>query len=369
MSKKSQKSPNTKLVYHAGLSTKPYQNDNYYYLFQMDKKRYEGSTGCKIKKEAEQWLRSYKTKLALQKVDIKCDMGNTFNEVFEEYIKINRNQFSDKYVKNIRAAFKLNVLPYIGEVPVATITSDLLKETLNKYIDKGNSKSGYNVIASYVRTIMNFANKQDYLIKKVPELPPLKVQKKKKNILNEDNVIPFLQAIDKQNRPKISVMVRGMLYFGLRENEARLMKWSNFDFKQGIYTPDKTKNYDCPDLPFPSEMLWHLNKLKQVNPEGNDWVILGYGGKPVYEQYARNAIALACATIGVEGITNHRLRASFITLLARNGTDPFMVKDLARHSDFKTTLIYIKGEFKPIKKASDNLWDKMLDQNKKENIS
>jgi len=245
----------------------------------------------------------------------------------------------------------------------------LLKETLNKYIDKGNSKSGYNVIASYVRTIMNFANKQDYLIKKVPELPPLKVQKKKKNILNEDNVIPFLQAIDKQNRPKISVMVRGMLYFGLRENEARLMKWSNFDFKQGIYTPDKTKNYDCPDLPFPSEMLWHLNKLKQVNPEGNDWVILGYGGKPVYEQYARNAIALACATIGVEGITNHRLRASFITLLARNGTDPFMVKDLARHSDFKTTLIYIKGEFKPIKKASDNLWDKMLDQNKKENIS
>lgn len=366
MAKKSQK---TKVSWKNGLSTTVYQGGNYYYHFMSDGKLYEGSTGCQFKKDAENWLRAYRTKLALQKVDIKKVDKRTFKEVFEEYMHIKRNEISAKYVKNITECFKLNVLPFIGDSSIAQITSDEIKEALNKYLDKGRSKSGYNVIMSYIRTIMNYADKKEYLHKKVPEMELLQVQEKKKPVLREEHIIPFLKAIDDMNRPKISVMVRAMLYFGLRENEARLMKWSNFDFKEETYTPDKTKNYQSPSLAFPSEMVWHLNKLKQVNPEGNDWVILGYGKKPVGEQYARNAIALACATIGVSTkITNHRLRASFITLNARNGTDRFLVKEMARHASFKTTEIYLENEVQDMKKASDNLWNKIL-QGKKQNIS
>lgn len=368
MAKKSQ---NTKVSYKNGLSTTTYQGGNYYYRFQCDGKLHEGSTGCQYKRDAENWLRAYRTKLALQKVDIKKVDGRTFQEVFTEYMTVNRNEFSAKYIRNINESFKLNVLPFIGESAIAQITSDDIKEALNKYLDKGRSKSGYNVILSYIRTIMNYADKKEYLHKKVPEMNLLEVQKKKKPVLREEHILPFLKAIDDMDRPKISVMVRAMLYFGLRENEARLMKWSNFEFSEMTYTPDKTKNYDAPTLSFPAEMVWHLNKLKKVNPEGNDWVILGYGMKPVGEQYARNAIALACATIGVSTkITNHRLRASFITLNARSGNDRFLVKEMARHASFKTTEIYLNNEAQDIKKATLNLWDKILDPDKKkENIS
>ena len=44
--------------------------------------------------------------------------------------------------------------------------------------------------------------------------------------------------------------------------------------------------------------------------------------------------------------------------------------EMARHASFKTTEIYLKTEAQDIKKASNSLWDKILDpEKKKENIS
>lgn len=46
------------------------------------------------------------------------------------------------------------------------------------------------------------------------------------------------------------------------------------------------------------------------------------------------------AAAGIEGLTPHTLRHTFVTRLVRGGTDPFLVADLAGRARLETTLLY-----------------------------
>lgn len=349
----------SKVSWKGGLSTTPYRGGNYYYHFMFEGEVKEGSTGCQYRKDAEQWLRSYKTQLALKKVDIKKVSSTSFKQVFEEYLVEKKNALSEKYIENISESFAKHVIPYIGQTPIASLTTQTLMEIVNKYIDQGNSKSGANTIISYIRTILNFAKLKEYLVRDVPKLTMFKIQRKKKPVIPFEKLGDFLLSVDSHNRPKISIMVRAMLYLGLREKEARLMKWSNIDWAQKTYTPDKTKNYDTTTLPLPQDLFELLrNRRAKLDLEGNtcEWIIEGRNNSPVAEQYARDILAIAGAACGLTGITNHRLRGTMATLMARKNIHPKVIQQLGRWKNMAMLEIYIEDSFDAMKQAV-SIWD------------
>lgn len=353
-----------KITYQDGLGKNP-NTGRYDYRFMIFKKVYKGTTGLTDKDQARKKLLSLKEEINLQLAGIKKKIVKvTFKTMWKEWLDEHTGIRSPKYIRNITQAINMHVLPYLGDEVVCTIDAEKIKKALKHYLDKGNAKSGYNVVRCYTMTLMSYALTKSYSLER-PDVAPIQVQKKKKAVLSFAMVPQFLREIDKQNRIKISIMVRAMLYLGLRENEARLMKWSNIDWERAMYAPDKTKNYDTTDLPIPNDLLNLLKKHKAKAPEGVDWIILGRKGNPVYEQYARLAIMIACAACGITGITNHRLRGSFATLQARNGTDPFTIKEMGRWKSMDTVLIYVEGSDEAKKQAS-TLWDELAP---KENVT
>lgn len=76
--------------------------------------------------------------------------------------------------------------------------------------------------------------------------------------------------------------------------------------------------------------------------ERGDIPVILYRDKPI--RRVKSAWRGAKARGGVKGrIRFHDTRATFCSDLARNGVDPHRIKELARHADIETTMLYVKA--------------------------
>ena len=63
-------------------------------------------------------------------------------------------------------------------------------------------------------------------------------------------------------------------------------------------------------------------------------------GNPLSSRAIADVVTNAGRAAGIPTLSAHTLRHTFVTRLVRNGTDPFMVADLAGHARVDTTLLY-----------------------------
>jgi integrase len=71
--------------------------------------------------------------------------------------------------------------------------------------------------------------------------------------------------------------------------------------------------------------------------------------------YARHAIRAANAACGIEGITSHRLRGTFATLLSEEGVPIQTIQAIMRHKDVKTTMAYLETNHDTATQAQDRI--------------
>jgi integrase len=169
------------------------------------------------------------------------------------------------------------------------------------------------------------------------------VQRKHRPVVSGDLLDRFLEAVDTQGSLHASFLVRAQILMGMRNHEARLMRWSGLRLDEKVFIPDKTKNGDAPVMPIPDVMLPWFEKLKV---EGGTFGLICPGekeGKPRGHDFTARYIRRAAIQVGLPpNLTDHRLRASFANILNKRGVPLPTIQKLMRHSKVETTMIYIE---------------------------
>jgi integrase/recombinase XerC len=148
-------------------------------------------------------------------------------------------------------------------------------------------------------------------------LSMLKVQKRPRSILPLAAARTWFAAVDETTKHTsgIGAAVRLMFGLGLREGEAISARWEWIDWARKTYTPAITKGREAEPVPMASWLREHLEARWQ--PAG--LIVAKPDGKSFASGFARQAIRRANDTCAIKGITPHRLRGTFATLMSGAG--------------------------------------------------
>lgn len=194
------------------------------------------------------------------------------------------------------------------------------------------------------------------MIRWVPwDVKMLKLQKQPRAILPVKMTRAWLSAVSEVANPHVVTACMLMLGMGLREAEALGARWEWLDWDRRTYTPGETKGREADPLPVPFWLFEHLEPMRKT--EG--LIIPALSGKPHSKGYTRRAFKAANATVGVVGLTPHRLRGTFATLLSEAGVSVQTIQRMMRHKDSRTTMFYLEADLARVVQAQSDLGRKM----------
>lgn len=252
--------------------------------------------------------------------------------------------------------FRRRHLYGLGDVRIDRIRTDDVEAARAKHL-VGHTPDTTNHWLRIMKLLFGWAVKRG-LIPAVPwKVKSLKVQKKPRVILPVAKAAAFLAAVDQAagKRTGIGTAIRLMLGLGLRESEALSARWEWIDWERSIYTPGITKGREAVTLPMPGWLVDHLEPLR--GPHG--LIVHSPAGKPYGPGSTRSVILRANAAAGVPGLSPHRLRGTFATLLSEGGTPVQTIQRMLRHKDVKTTVGYCEIDMTRVVAVQEAIAEKM----------
>ena len=319
------------------------------YRFSHRGQIHAGSTGCYRLNEARDFLNALRGRLALEGVGIRKPKVITFRQCYQAWMEEVAPQRTVKYVRTLKCLIMKHVLPIIGGLQVTEIDSTAINGVLNLYLERYEA-SGANTVALHIGALLSFAQAKGW-IKERPRISRIPTQKKSRPIIPLEALDRFLEAVDAQGRLDVSFLVRAQVLMGMRNHEARLMKWAGLRLDQKVFVPDKTKNGDAPVMPIPETMLPWFEKLAGIHGKFG-LICPGRNGRPRGNDYTAPFIKKAVVEAGLPpDITDHRLRASFANILNKRGVPLPTIQKLMRHAKVETTMIYIETREEEMRQA------------------
>jgi integrase len=247
----------------------------------------------------------------------------------------------------------------MGPIRIDRITTEDVEEARAKHLE-GHAPATANHWLRNLKLLFHWAVAR----KLIPEMPwavrMMKVQKRPRVILPIAKAAEWLKAIDDAagESEGVKVAVRLMLGLGLREMEALGARWAWVDFERKTYTPGITKGREAEPVPMPG---WLVNFLSALNPDRKaaGYIVVAPKGGFYASGYTRVAFRAANRAVGVPGLTPHRLRGTFATLLSEAGVPVQDIQKVMRHKDLKTTLGYLEKDHTRAVRAQEEIARKM----------
>ena len=193
-----------------------------------------------------------------------------------------------------------------------------------------------NTELTVLRALYNFAIK----CRCARENPVNKVSfyretEKKPRFLKKDEIEYLLK-----NSNGLYPILYTLLKTGFRKGELINLRWEDIDFQRKCITIESKENWytktgNSREIPVDDDLLTVLGKL----PKASDYVFLNTNGEK-YAYHLNERVKRLAKRIGLNGLTLHTLRHTFISHLVMSGVDLVTVKELAGHSNIKTTMRY-----------------------------
>ncbi len=263
----------------------------------------------------------------------------TLGELVTEWLKIHGPVSSPAHIRSVETCARLH-FGDLADMPVGSITTTHIEMARNAHLVT-HAPASANHWLRIVKLIANWAVKRDI----IPVLPwrvrMLKLQKRPRSILPIAAVKDWFAALDgaTTSAPTIGRAVRLMFGLGLRESEAAGARWEWIDWQRATYTPGVTKGREAEPVPIPSWLVEHLMPLRAaeglISPKDGR-------GRPHGPGFARLAMRLANHTCSTKGITPHRLRGTFATMLSEEGVPVQTIQRVMRHKSALTTMAYLE---------------------------
>ncbi len=301
----------------------------WHYRFQRDGVRIQRSTHETDRNRAEEL--AWSAYGGLQTVP-------TLAELAEKWEIAHESTTSPEHRRSVCIFRRLHLYD-LGEMRVDRIRTEAVEEARNLHL-ANHAAATANHWLRILKLLCNWAMKRDLIRTVAWRVKPLKVQKKPRVTLPTSKASAWLAAVDAAAgaRTGIKTAIRLMLGLGLRESEALSSRWDWVDWERSIYTPGITKGREAVALPMPAWLVDHLEPLK--TPQG--LIVVSPRGGSFSPQATRSTIIKANRAAGVVGLTPHRLRGTYATLLSESGVPVQDIQRVMRHKDSATTIGYLE---------------------------
>ncbi len=292
----------------------------------------------RVRELEEELLNPYLPKLSNRPIE----------ELFREYISIESKNggrggypWSKRHQNDVttnlfwwKSEISLNLLGDITLAKVEAKLSSLVGKVVNKTL---------NMKAASLKTFLNWCVKHNYIVSN-PLNPLRKYQEKVKNprrALSLSEIKFLLESVS----PEKYLAYKMALLTGMRNSELASLTVGAIDWDLNLVTlkPEHAKNRKRFEFSLPKDFIIELYRATKGKP-GKAKLLEGLSQNHAGELLRSDMKAAGLETNNSEGkIDFHSLRVTFITHMARLGTDIKTLQEIARHSDINMTMnVYAK---------------------------
>lgn len=303
----------------------------------------------------------------------------TFSEVWERFIAEGGKRgkpYKPKTRMDYEYIYKQYLEDYFGNRHITNVDLNLIAQ-YRKHLENltgGDRRKDQSLLL--LKSILSYANSRRLITYNPGVLFQVNASGRRPRVmLDKVQTDALIAETDAHWRP----LTEGLLYLGLRINEAVSLKWQDIDLREGSKSPDafgvvsisrgmsgkeivpipKT-SAAYRDIPIPPRLQKTLLELRdwqreqeRYSPEG--WVFQDKDGEQVRPDYYRKVIFKNAKERA--GITSplvvHDLRGIYLSWLSENSVPPEMIKRIGGHESFSTSLRYITGRSKQLKAIVD----------------
>ncbi|MCA1857435.1 site-specific integrase [Massilia oculi] len=325
----------------------------WHYRFQVAGARVQRSTRLRNRTKAEALAqREYDAAL------VRANGGQpvpTLDELAGAWLVVHRPTASAAHLRSVETFRRLHMYD-LGDKPIGSITTEDVELARIEHL-KEHRPATANHWLRILKLLTMWAVKRGVLAASPWKVAMIKVQKRPRAVLPMDVARTWFAAVDDASKraPGVGTAVRLMFGLGLREGEAASARWEWVDWARSTYTPGITKGREAEPVPMPDWLAEHLAPMRAV--EG---LIARYpNGQQFKPGYARSAMRQANVACSVKGITPHRLRGTFATLLSEAGVPIQTIQKVMRHKSYTTTMGYLEKNLDTAAQAQNRIAQKI----------
>ncbi|WOJ03421.1 tyrosine-type recombinase/integrase [Citrobacter koseri] len=266
-------------------------------------------------------------------------------------------------VERHKAELRKHIYPYIGDMALADCETRYWLQCFDRMKKKTPVAAGY--VFQMCKQALKFCRVRRYAISTALEdltIPDVgKKQAKRDRVLNDKEAGDLWRAITAGDRfmPYYTWLLKIVMAFGCRTQEARLSELKEWDMEAWIWTVPKehSKSGEKVVRPIPEAMRICIERLHEENKQSG--LLLGeIKGSEAVSQWGRT---LYKKLRHEEKWTLHDLRRTLATHMNNMGIAPHIVEQLLGHSMPGVMAIYNRSQYLPEKLDALNKWCGRLD--------
>lgn len=281
----------------------------------------------------------------------------TFANLSDKWLENKKLSVKDSTLAHYKMIIDKHIFPLLGGYDIASITSDIILQYLNKLIIDGYAAKTAVDILNVIKNIMKYAEHKGFRCNCDLSIISLKIHKSEVETLTIFEQKKLSNYIE-NNLDNRNLGILLCLYTGIRIGELCALKWSDIDIREKVLSVNKTmlrirNNYlsnnsktkititspksedSVRQIPIPKHIV---DVLKNFNKNSNAYVLTGLEDnfiEPRNMQYHFKTVLKKC---GIRNVKFHILRHTFATRCVENGFEIKSLSEILGHSSIKITL-------------------------------
>lgn len=304
------------------------------------------STKAKVKSEAMKFVSDFKEQLKTNK--------NTFHSKVVYLSDIKEEIFryvSDNFTKNTLSIYKNSLRNFeklFKDKPLKSITVKDIENFKNDRL-KAVSKVTINIEIITLRATFNLLIKWGFISENVfSEVNKFKIEEKKRECFTDSEIKLIINNIDDKDFRNLVLVA---IYTGCRVSEIINIQYSDVDLSARILTIGNKENFNTKskrirNIPISDNLNTVLCEAMGIETNiiclnsPDKYLFSIRGNIKLNRDYITRKFKKYLRKLNIDGCF-HSLRHYFITSLIKSGINLNYVKELAGHSEIKTTMNYI----------------------------
>lgn len=289
--------------------------------------------------------------------------GETFADVAARWFKLNERKWVSDYAMRLRARMDQDILPHLGNKPVASITPKDVLDTIRRIEARGAIEMARR-IHQMVSQVFRFAVAENLIpfdpARDIGDALAPKPAPKRRSAMPADEIPAFLDKVRAyQGEPCTIHGLQLVAHTAVRTNELRMAEWSEFEGLEGAdplwrIPADKMKMRRDHIVPLSRQAVAIIKAIRPVTGHQR-WVFLSAdaAGKPM----SQNAMIFALYRMGWHSrATVHGFRSSFSTWANESQMNRDWIEVQLAHVDASIRGVYNSALYLPQRREMMAAW-------------
>lgn len=321
----------------------------WHFRFQVGGRRVQRSTRLRNRARAETFAQA-----VYDEAVVEANGGKpvpTLDQLVGDWLVVHRPISSTAHIASVETFRRLHMYQ-LADMRISEIDTEHVETARNEHLQDHRPATA-NHWLRILKLLTLWAVKREILARSPWKVSMIKVQKRPRAVLPLAIAKAWFEAVDKASNkvPGVGIAVRLMFGLGLREGESASARWEWVDWQRSTYTPGITKGREAEPVPMAG---WLRDELAAIRKD-EGLIATRNDGRQFESGFARNAMRRANAACSTKGITPHRLRGTFATLLSEAGVPIQTIQKVMRHKSFTTTMGYLEKDLNTAAQAQDKI--------------